>query len=99
MELPSDELVIVRVLISSYKASSPVSMQAKPLQISHAQWWEKFQPVVGIGELGDLRLSDVELHQDFVLGQRGLLVVLWRLLQELLGWLVAASLASVDLTL
>ena len=99
MELPSDELVIVWVLLGSDKAASPVSMQAESLQISHSKGREELEPVVRVSEFGDLGLGDVDLLQDLVLSELRLHVVLWRLLEELLRWLVAAGFATVDLAL
>ena len=99
MELPADELVVVGVLVGRDHASSPVRVQAESLQVLLAQRWEKLEPVVGIGELGDHGVRDLILLQDFVLGEGRSLVVLALFFHELLGRLVAASGVVCDFTL
>lgn len=99
MELPSDEFVVVWVLICRDHATSPICMNTELLQVSLAQWWEKFEPVVRIGELGNLCFRDVQLHQDFILCKGRFYVVFRRFFQKLLRRLVASGCIICDFTL
>ena len=69
--LPSDELVVVWVLSSGDETTAPVSVQTESQKIFLTSGWEELEPVVGVLELRDLRLSDVDLHENLVLGKGG----------------------------
>ena len=99
VELPPDELVVVRVLVRRDEAASPIGVDSKLLKVRHAEGWEEVEPVVWILELGDFRLGDIQFHQHFVLGQGRRFVVLGGFLQELFRWLITARLSACDLTL
>ena len=99
VELPANELIIVRVLGSGDEVPSPVSVQAQTQQVGLTERWEEVKPVVGVGEARNLIFRDSELHQDFVLRQRRPLLVLGCRLFLFRSWLVAASGTAVDLTL
>ena len=45
MELPSDEFVVIRVLVRRDKTASPIGVNAKSFKVFHAQRREEFQPV------------------------------------------------------
>lgn len=92
VELPANELVEVLVLGGCDKVTTPVSVDAHALQVSLAHGWEESQPVVGVHELRNFSLGNVQLLQDFVLCKG-------RFLALLEVFLVAASLATVDFAL
>ena len=74
-------------------------MHTEPNQVLLAKGWEKVQPVVGVSELGNICLCDLQLHQDFVLGQSRPFGVLRGLLALLLCRLVRACGSTSNLTL
>ena len=94
VELPPDELVVVRVLVRRDEAASPIGVDSKSLKVGHSEGREEIEPVVWILELWDFRLGDIQFHQHFVLGQRRCLVVFGGFLQELFRWLITARLSA-----
>ena len=99
VELPTNELVIVRVLGGGDEVPSPVSVQTQTQQVGLTERWEEVKPVVGVSEARNLIFRDSDLHQDFVLRQRGPLLILGCRLFLFRSWLVAAGGTAVDLTL
>ena len=99
MELPADELVVVRVLRRRDEVSPPVRVQTETQQVLLAQGREEIEPVVRVGEARDLVLANADLHQDLVLGERGPFCVFWRRLFLLRRRLVAARVTACYLSL
>ena len=69
VELPSDEGVIVGVLLRGDERSSPIGVNSEFLELFFADWGEEFEPVIWVLEGGNIILGQIESFQDFKLGQ------------------------------
>jgi hypothetical protein len=90
VELPLDEFVIIRVIISSDKGSSKVDIHPKMLQILFAQTREILEPVVRVFKFLNLVLGNPHVFQNLALGR----FLCGEVVETVFGYLVFDSVGS-----
>ena len=77
LELPSDERVVEGIFSSSDERSSPISSESKINEILLSFGREEAQPVEGVLKFRDFSLLNTQLHENFVLSQYNLSILVF----------------------